>query len=72
DRLTVVLSGRQDFVDLTNNNRIGADQARDDSKFSGRVGAIYNFDSGVAPYVSYMTGYNPVIGTTAAGQLLLP
>ncbi|MGY3489963.1 iron complex outermembrane receptor protein [Bradyrhizobium sp. USDA 4011] len=72
DRLTVVLSGRQDWVDLTNNNRIGASQGRDDSKFSGRVGAIYNFDSGVAPYVSYMTGYNPVIGTSAAGQLLLP
>ncbi|MES5487799.1 TonB-dependent siderophore receptor [Bradyrhizobium sp. INPA03-11B] len=72
DRLTVVLSGRQDWVDLTNNNRIGASQGRDDSKFSGRVGAIYNFDSGVAPYVSYMTGYNPVIGTNAAGQLLLP
>ncbi|WP_338689199.1 TonB-dependent siderophore receptor [Bradyrhizobium sp. 26S5] len=72
DRLTVVLSGRQDWVDLNNNNRIGASQSRDDSKFSGRVGAIYNFDFGVAPYVSYMTGYNPVIGTNAAGQLLLP
>jgi iron complex outermembrane receptor protein len=72
DRLTVVLSGRQDWVDLSNNNRIGASQSRDDSKFSGRVGAIYNFDFGVAPYVSYMTGYNPVIGTNAAGQLLLP
>ncbi|MGY3445136.1 MULTISPECIES: TonB-dependent siderophore receptor [unclassified Bradyrhizobium] len=72
DRLTVVLSGRQDWVDLTNNNRIGADQSRQDSKFSGRVGAIYNFDVGVAPYVSYMTGYNPVVGTNAAGQLLLP
>ncbi|GKQ50654.1 TonB-dependent siderophore receptor [Bradyrhizobium sp. Ce-3] len=72
DRLTVVLSGRQDWVDLANQNRIGADQSRDDSKFSGRVGAIYNFDNGVAPYVSYMTGYNPIIGVNAAGQLLLP
>ncbi|WP_076857892.1 TonB-dependent siderophore receptor [Bradyrhizobium mercantei] len=72
DRLTVVLSGRQDWVDLDNQNRIGADQSRQDSKFSGRVGAIYNFDNGVAPYVSYMTGYNPVIGLNAAGQLLLP
>ncbi|MHC2334219.1 TonB-dependent siderophore receptor [Bradyrhizobium sp. USDA 4454] len=72
DRLTVVLSGRQDWVDLTNNNRIGADQSRQDSQFSGRIGAIYNFDVGVAPYVSYMTGYNPVVGTNAAGQLLLP
>ncbi|MBR0872361.1 TonB-dependent siderophore receptor [Bradyrhizobium tropiciagri] len=72
DRLTVVLSGRQDWVDLNNQNRIGADQSRDDSNFSGRVGAIYNFDSGVAPYVSYMTGYNPIIGTNSAGRLLLP
>ncbi|NEU94495.1 TonB-dependent siderophore receptor [Bradyrhizobium uaiense] len=72
DRLTVVLSGRQDWVDLVNQNRIGADQSRQDSKFSGRVGAIYNFDNGVAPYVSYMTGYNPIIGLNAASQLLLP
>ncbi|QPF82166.1 TonB-dependent siderophore receptor [Bradyrhizobium genosp. L] len=72
DRLTVVLSGRQDWVDLDNQNRIGADQSRQDSKFSGRVGAIYNFDNGVAPYASYMTGYNPIIGVNAAGQLLLP
>lgn len=72
DRLTVVLSGRQDWVDLDNQNRIGADQSREDSKFSGRVGAIYNFDNGVAPYASYTTGYNPIIGVNAAGDLLLP
>lgn len=72
DRLTVVLSGRQDWVDLVNQNRMGSDQSREDSKFSGRVGAIYNFDNGVAPYVSYMTGYNPIIGLNAQSQLLLP
>ena len=72
DRLTVVLSGRQDWVDLVNQNRMGPDQSREDSKFSGRVGAIYNFDNGVAPYVSYMTGYNPIIGLNAQSQLLLP
>ncbi|MGY4479581.1 TonB-dependent siderophore receptor [Bradyrhizobium sp. USDA 3364] len=72
DRLTVVLSGRQDWVDLVNQNRMGPDQSREDSQFSGRVGAIYNFDNGVAPYVSYMTGYNPIIGLNAASQLLLP
>lgn len=72
DRLTVVLSGRQDWVDLVNQNRIGPDQSRQDSQFSGRVGAIYNLDNGIAPYASYMTGYNPIIGTNAAGQLQLP
>lgn len=72
DRLTVVLSGCQDWIDLVNHNRLGPDQSREDSKFSGRVGAIYNLDFGLAPYVSYMTGYNPIIGINAAGRLQLP
>lgn len=73
DRFTLVLSGRNDWV---NNSRF--DQAfgasslgRDESKFSGRAGLIYNFDNGLAPYVSYATSYNPIIGVNAAGQLLL-
>jgi iron complex outermembrane receptor protein len=73
NRFTLVLSGRNDWVDLVNDNRIGADQSRDDSKFSGRAGLIYNFDNGVAPYVSYATSYNPIIGTNfSTGNLLLP
>jgi iron complex outermembrane receptor protein len=67
DRFTLVLSGRNDFVDIDNNNRIGTSLSRDDSKFSGRAGLIYNFDSGVAPYVSYATSYNPIIGVNGAG-----
>ncbi|RZN34172.1 TonB-dependent siderophore receptor [Bradyrhizobium sp. Leo121] len=72
DRFTLVLSGRNDWVSTNNDNRIGPDQNRDDSRFSGRVGLIYNFDSGVAPYVAYATSYNPIVGRNAANQLLLP
>jgi iron complex outermembrane receptor protein len=71
DRFTLVLSGRNDWVATNNDNHIGAGQSREDSKFSGRAGLIYNFDFGLAPYVSYATSYNPVIGQNA-GQLLLP
>ncbi|WP_065754974.1 TonB-dependent siderophore receptor [Bradyrhizobium paxllaeri] len=71
DRFTFVLSGRNDWVATNNNNHIGAGQSREDSKFSGRAGLIYNFDSGLAPYVSYATSYNPIIGLSS-GQLLLP
>ena len=71
DRFTLVLSGRNDWVATTNDNHIGAGQSREDSKFSGRAGLIYNFDFGLAPYVSYATSYNPVIGLNS-GQLLLP
>lgn len=71
---TLVLSGRNDWVETTQAARdTGATVAsRDDSKFSGRAGLIYNFDSGIAPYVSYSTSYNPVIGLNAANQLFLP
>lgn len=71
---TLVLSGRNDWVETTQDARdTGANVAsRDDSRFSGRAGLIYNFDNGIAPYISYATSYNPVIGLNATNQLLLP
>ncbi|MVT74521.1 TonB-dependent siderophore receptor [Bradyrhizobium cajani] len=71
---TLVLSGRNDWVETTQAARdTGATVAsRDDSRFSGRAGLIYNFDNGIAPYVSYATSYNPIIGLNAQNQLFLP
>lgn len=71
---TLVLSGRNDWVETTQDAPdTGANVAsRDDSRFSGRAGLIYNFDNGIAPYISYATSYNPVIGLNAVNQLLLP
>lgn len=71
---TLVLSGRNDWVETTQAARdSGANIAsRDDSKFSGRAGLIYNFENGIAPYVSYATSYNPIIGLNAQNQLFLP
>jgi iron complex outermembrane receptor protein len=72
-RLTLVLSGRNDWADTVDNNRLAPSESRDDSKFSGRAGLIYNTDLGIAPYLSYATSYNPIIGTNAAtGQLFTP
>lgn len=74
DRFTLVLSGRNDWVATGRTDLLagGTNLSREDSKFSGRAGLIYNFDSGFAPYVSYATSYNPVVGLNAANQLLLP
>ncbi|MBH5369986.1 TonB-dependent siderophore receptor [Bradyrhizobium glycinis] len=73
DRLTLVLSGRNDWVDTDNDNHIGSSMGRNDSAFSGRAGLIYNFDNGIAPYVSYATSFNPIIGTNfTLNQLYLP
>jgi len=71
--LTVVLNGRQDIASTDNDNRIGPDQSRNDGRTTGKIGVIYTSDVGLAPYVSYATSFNPVIGTNAAtGQLLAP
>ncbi|MEZ2142095.1 TonB-dependent siderophore receptor [Bradyrhizobium sp. DN5] len=72
---TLVLSGRNDWVETTQAARdTGAVVGqRDDSRFSGRAGLVYNFDNGIAPYVSYATSYNPIIGiNTATNRLFLP
>ncbi len=72
NRFTLILSGRNDWVDLVFNNRLGPSPSRNDSKFTGRTGLIYNFDNGLAPYASYSTSYNPIVGLNSAGGLLLP
>lgn len=72
---TLVLSGRNDWVETTQAARdTGATvNQRNDSRFSGRAGLIYNFDNGIAPYVSYATSYNPIIGiNSATNRLFLP
>lgn len=71
---TLVLSGRNDWVETTQASRATGAliSERDDSRSSGRAGLIYNFDNGIAPYISYSTSYNPIIGLTATNQLFLP
>jgi iron complex outermembrane recepter protein len=71
---TLVLSGRNDWVSTSQADRPSGATLynREDSKFSGRAGLIYNFANGLAPYVAYATSYNPIIGLNASNQLLLP
>ncbi|WP_229493848.1 TonB-dependent siderophore receptor [Massilia arenae] len=42
------------------------------SKTTGRLGGVYLFDSGWAPYVSYATSFTPTIGRDVTGELLKP
>lgn len=43
-----------------------------DSATTGRLGALYRFDSGWAPYISYATSFEPVGGATADGTPFKP
>ena len=55
--LFVTLGGRYDWVDVTT---FGAKQK--EHKFTYRAGANYVTDMGLAPYISYSTSFEPVIG----------
>jgi iron complex outermembrane receptor protein len=69
-RFFLTVSGRYDWVDmeyLTPYTPMDADagpvSTQKQHKFTWRAGANYVFDSGLAPYVSYATSFEPVIGT---------
>lgn len=72
-RFVLLLSGREDWAHTGVGDKLAKTHTgQDDSKFSGRVGGLYLFDSGVAPYVSYSTVFQPNIGTDFAGNPFQP
>ena len=61
DNFVFVLGGRYDWSDVETSNVAVASK---DEAFSWRAGLLYNFDNGLAPYVSYSTSFEP---TTSLG-----
>jgi iron complex outermembrane recepter protein len=59
-KLYFTISGRQDWVTVENNI---SSTEQEQEKFTYRLGANYIFDNGVAPYVSYATSFEPVLGS---------
>jgi iron complex outermembrane receptor protein len=71
--LTLVVSGRGDFTSNEVNNRLADTVTRQSANaYTQRYGLIYNFDFGLAPYVSYATFFNPQVGTNAYSQPFRP
>ncbi len=63
----VTLGGREDYVDTSN---FGTGTV--DHKFTYHAGVNYVLDSGLAPYVSYATSFQPVAGADFAGHAFQP
>jgi len=76
DKWRGTLSLRHDWArqkGTTFTNFAGAtDVDEDDSKTTGHAGVSYVFDSGVAPYVSYSTSFDPELGVDISGRQLEP
>lgn len=73
DNWTFVAGGRFDDIQTTTSNHLaGTRNTQSDDAFSGKLGLIYNFDNGLAPYLSYSTSFLPVNGTDADGVAFKP
>lgn len=70
DRLSVLLGGRYDWSrTVSNGTNLTTSNATSSSTraeaFTGRIGLIYNFDNGIAPYLNYAESFEPQSGTDA-------
>jgi len=77
DRLHLTLAGRYDYTHATTRTWRSTTNATTTARsspnhFTGRVGASWHFDSGVAPYVSYSTSFQPLAGTDRFGSAFKP
>lgn len=60
-KLSLVLGGRHDWVESEFDNHLdGSTTDSSESAFTGKAALIYNFDNGIAPYVSYSESFLPL------------
>ncbi|PMJ88733.1 TonB-dependent siderophore receptor [Vibrio sp. 10N.261.55.A7] len=71
DRLVVIAGGRYDNYKTTS-DYAGSYTEADDSAFSYRVGALYEFENGLAPFANYATSFEPVTGVSSFGEAYKP
>ncbi|HWL04177.1 MAG TPA: TonB-dependent siderophore receptor [Xanthobacteraceae bacterium] len=67
DRFVLTLNGRHDNWQADTTNLLSSAVTKQDADaWTGRAGLSYVFDSGLAPYVSYSTSFQPVTGLSIA------
>ncbi|WP_372072926.1 TonB-dependent siderophore receptor [Tistrella mobilis] len=65
----LLLGARYDWTEQESRNRLAGTTSDQSSRSpSYRAGLLYRFDNGIAPYVSYSTSFEPVIGVDASGR----
>lgn len=70
---TFVMGGRHDWAQVATNDHLAdTNEEQNDTAFTGRVGAVYALDIGLAPYASYSTSFIPQIGAGADGTPFEP
>jgi iron complex outermembrane receptor protein len=73
NRWRLTLGGRYDWVEgVTTDRLVGGTTTQKDEAFTGRIGLVYLFDNGFAPYLSYSTSFEPEIGLDSHGSPFKP
>lgn len=73
DGFHLLLGARYDWMKQDTDNRLaGTTSSQSSQSPSYRAGLLYKFDSGVAPYVSYSTSFEPTVGVDASGAPFRP
>lgn len=68
-----VLGARHDWTKQETDNLLASSSSGQSSDATSyRAGLLYLFDNGVAPYASYSTSFEPVIGVDAGGNAFVP
>ena len=62
DKLVLIAGGRYDWFESTS-DYAGSYSEIKESEFSYRLGALYEFDNGLSPFVNYATSFEPIAGT---------
>ncbi|MGO6691962.1 TonB-dependent siderophore receptor [Rhizobium johnstonii] len=68
------LGSRQTWVNQTRDATLPtvSSEEVDKNAFSWQAGALYLFDNGIAPFVSYATSFDPVNNRSQSGKILAP
>ena len=70
---SLLIGGRYDKSKSTSEDKLRSATTRvSDHAFTGRIGAIYNFNNGLAPYASYAESFEPVSGNAFDGSPFEP
>ncbi|WPX80586.1 TonB-dependent siderophore receptor [Pseudomonas sp. MH9.3] len=77
DKWVLLLGGRYDWASTDSTTKALSNGAKsksslDSHAFTGRVGLVYLFDNGLAPYASYAESFNPQSGTGYGGSVFKP
>lgn len=77
DKWVLLLGGRYDWASTDSTTKSLSNGAKsksslDSHAFTGRVGLVYLFDNGLAPYASYAESFNPQSGTGYGGSVFKP